>query len=106
MVATHEDKTDTSSWEWVIENFQMLFRDCRTLTECTWHMVVLIPKGGGEFRDIGIVEGLWNVLSGVINQQIGSSVHFHYVLHGLRVGWVTGNTAFKAKLIQQHTDMR
>ena len=68
--------------------------------------MVLIPKGNREFRGIGIVEVLWNVLLGVIDQQVEVAVQFHDVIHGFWAGRVTGTASLKAKLIQQMSEIR
>ena len=78
---------------------QAIFKDGSLPTECTWQTVVLIPKGGGNFRCIGLVGFLWKMLSGVINRQIRSGVQFQDVLHGFRAVQVTGTASLEAKLL-------
>ena len=56
VVATCEEWLDTAKWERVAEIIHMEFRDCSLLTDFMWQMVVLIPKGNGDFRGIGIVD--------------------------------------------------
>ena len=68
--------------------------------------MVLIPKGIGEFRDIGLVEVLWKSLLGVINCHIGETLQFHDVLHGFWAGRGTGTASLKAKLLQKLIPMR
>ena len=66
-----------------------------------WNMVVLIPKGNGGFRGIGIVEVLWKVLLGMVNCQIRVEVQFYDALHGFMAGLGTGTTSLEAELLQQ-----
>ena len=89
-----------ANWEQVVEIFQSAFRDCRPPTECMQHMVVLIPKGNGEFRVIMLVEVLWKVLLVDINWRIGATLQFHDVLHIFRAGHGMGTASLKAKFLQ------
>ena len=50
--------------------------------ECTLQVVVIIPKENGEFKGIGIVKVLWNVLLGIINFSISAMVQFHDTMNG------------------------
>ena len=68
--------------------------------------MVLIPKGNGDFRCFGLVELLWKVLSGIINQKIGSAVHFYDVLHSFQAGRGTGTATLEANFLQQLTAIR
>ena len=69
-------------------------------------MVVLLPKGNGNFCVIALVEVIWNTMSGIINQQIGTAFRFHDVLNGFQKGPGMVTTSLKANLLQQLTDMR
>ena len=69
-------------------------------------MVVLIPKGKGDYRGIGLVEVMWKAVAVILNRRITSSITFHDVLHGLRAGRGTGTAALEAKLIQQLAAIR
>ena len=76
MAATWEERPATANWEWLVEIIQMAFGDSRLLAEFSWNMVVLIPKGVGFFKWVGIVDVLWKELSGVINWHIRAAVQF------------------------------
>ena len=66
---------------------QAAFRDGTLAEECTWHTVVLIPKGGsGDFRGIGLVEILWKKVASLLNLQIMTDIKLHNVLQGFWVG--------------------
>ena len=43
-------------WGKVVEMTQTAFREGKLAEEATWQTLVLIPKGKGEFRGIGLVE--------------------------------------------------
>ena len=62
----------------------------------------MIPKRGGtDFRGIGLVEVLWEVISGIINCRIFSSTHFHDDLHAFYAGRGTWTTTLEAKLLHK-----
>ena len=54
-----ERRTDTTAdeenWARVVELVQTAFRDGDLAEEATWQVVVLIPKGKGDYRGIGLV---------------------------------------------------
>ena len=66
-----------------------------------WHTVVLIPKGKGYYRGIGLVEVMWKVVVAILNRRITSSITYHNFLHGLRASRRTGTTTLEVKLLQQ-----
>ena len=85
-----ERRTDTTAdeenWARVVELVHMAFRDRDLAEEATWKAVVLIPKGKGDYRGIGLVEVMWKGVAVVLNRRFTSSITFHDVLHGFRAG--------------------
>ena len=77
-------------WERFVELMQTAFRDGELAEEATWQAVVLIPKGKGDYRGIGLVEVMWKVVAVILNRRLTSSITFHDVLHGFRAGRGTG----------------
>ena len=71
-----------------------------------WGVVVLIPKGGGDYHSIGLVKVVCNVVMVIINHHLRTAISFHDVLHGSRLGHGTGTTSLEAKLLQKLTAMR
>ena len=69
--ATQEEQPDIASWEKVVDILQMVFRYGRLIVECTRQKLVIIPKGNGDFKEIGIMEVLWKALLGAINWRLG-----------------------------------
>ena len=69
--ATREEWPDMENWDWVVEILQICFWYGRLPTECTCQTTVLVPKGNGYFRGVGIVKVLWKALLGAINWRIG-----------------------------------
>ena len=50
-------------WGRVVEIVQTAFRDGDLAEEVTWQAVVLIPKGKGDYRGIGLLEVMWKVVA-------------------------------------------
>ena len=42
--------------------------------DCTCNTVILIPKGGGEYHLLGLVEVLWKVISIIIDRRMVGSI--------------------------------
>jgi hypothetical protein len=65
-----------------------------------WVIVVLIPKGGGDYRGIGLLEPMWKVCKRVMDKRL-NVFDLHESLHGCREGCGTGTARIEAKLAQQ-----
>ncbi len=65
-----------------------------------WIIVVLIPKGGGDYRGIGLLEPVWKCIERVIDHQL-EAINLHDSLHGCRNNRRTGSAIIEAKLAQQ-----
>ena len=68
-----------------------------------WTTMVLIPKGGGEYIGIGLVDTIWKVCTSIVNSRLQSSILLHDVLHGFQQGRGTGTAIMEAKLEQKLT---
>ena len=67
-----------------MEIIHTAFREGELAEEVTWQAVVLILKGKGDYRGIGLVEVMWKVVAVILNRRLTSSITFHDVLHGFR----------------------
>jgi hypothetical protein len=65
-----------------------------------WIIVVLIPKGGGDYRGIGLLEPIWKCIERVIDHRL-NAIRLHDSLHGCRDKRGTGTAIIEAKLAQQ-----
>ena len=74
--------------------------------KCAWQTVVLIPKGGGDFRSIGLVKLIWKTVTLTLNRRLTASIQFHDKIHRFRTGRVTGTTSLESKLLQCFIAMR
>jgi hypothetical protein len=65
-----------------------------------WIIVVLIPKGGGDYHGIGLLEPIWKVIEQVIDCRL-DSIQLHDSLQGCWHQQGTGTAIIEAKLAQQ-----
>lgn len=99
--AQRAERPDRQNWETLVSIVQHAFRTGEIPTELAWSTLVLLPKGSGGHRGIGLLETLWKLISCIIDARIKSAVVFHDSLHGFRANRGTGTAIIEAKLIQQ-----
>ena len=95
-----DDDGDPTYWEPVVALVQHMFASGQLPTKLTWSTVILLPKGGGAYRGIGLCEIIWKVASSIINTRL-RAITFHDTLHGFRAERGTGTAIIEAKLHQQ-----
>ena len=66
----------------------------------TWITVVLLPKGGGDFRGIGLLEPAWKVVEILMDSRL-KTIELHDCLHGFLARRGTGTAIMEVKLTQQ-----
>ena len=64
----------------MVDLVQTAFWEGELAEETTWQAVVLIPKGKGDYRGIGLVEVMWKVVSVILNLRFTSSITYHDAL--------------------------
>ena len=74
--------------------------------EAAWQEVVLILKGGGDYRDIGLVEVICKALAVILNCRFTAAITYHDFLHGIQAGSGTGATTLELNLLQQVAALR
>ena len=90
----------------MVKMTQTAFREVNLAEEATWQTVVLILKGKGVFRGIGLLEVLWKVVAVILHRRLTAGIKFHDALHGFREGRGTATATLEAKLLQQLSAMR
>ena len=90
----------------VVELVQIELGEGRLSEEATRKEVVLIPKGGKEYRGIVLMEVIWKVLAKILNCRLTDFITFHDFLHGFWAGRGIGTATLKAKLLQQLAALR
>jgi len=66
----------------------------------TWMIIVLLPKGGGDYHGIGLLDPIWKVVEKVMVAQF-FVVKLHDCLHDRLPGRGTGTAIMEVKLQQQ-----
>ena len=90
----------------MVKLLQTAFWDGDLAEEATRQAVVIILKGKGDYRGIGLVEVMWKVVAVILNCCFTSSITFHDTLHGFQAGRGTGTATLEAKLLQHLAAMR
>ena len=55
-----------------MELTQTAFREGKLAEEATWQAMVMIPKGKGEYRGIGLVEVVWKILTLILHRRLAA----------------------------------
>ena len=100
-LAEREKEPDPTLWNTLVELVQHSFRTGELPEETSWSALVILPKGDGSFRGIGLLEAFWKLLGKIIDRRINDSVQFHDALHGFRAHRGCGTAVIEAKLFQQ-----
>ena len=82
--AKREKDPEGRRWYPVVRLVQVMFRDSPALEYIDWSTMVLLSKGKGGYRVIGIVEMLCRVFSVVVNFSLKMSVMMHNNFYGFR----------------------
>ena len=61
---------------------------------------MLIPKVGGDFHIIRIMEVIWKMVVEILNHRLGVDIIIHEVLHGLWDGHGVGTAFLETKILQ------
>ena len=75
--AKAEENPDPTDWQKVVKLTQTAFGQGELPTELFWSTAVLLPKGGGDFRGIGLTEVIWKAIAIIIDDGLSSSIKHH-----------------------------
>ncbi len=89
-----------NNWHLLVSLIQAIWTQGKILQQLTWVNVVLLPKGGGDYHGISLLEPLWKVVERIMDRQL-NALPLHEALHGCRNGCSTGMAILEAKLAQQ-----
>ena len=76
------NSTNPTHWKKVARMIQAAFHEGQLAEECAWQAVVLIHKGGGDFRGIDVVEVIWKIVTGIMNCIPTTTIQYHDTLRG------------------------
>jgi len=88
------------NWKLFVELVQAVWTHGIIPRQMLWSVVVLIPKGGGDYRGIGLLEPIWKGLEQIMDCRL-DTIKLHDCLHGCRAHRGTGTMVMEAKLAQQ-----
>jgi hypothetical protein len=89
-----------NQWRALVKLVQMVWNKGRIPPQLGWIITVLIPKGGGGYRGIGLLEPIWKVIECVIDHRLKAIV-LHDSVHSCHNRRGTGTAVIEAKLTQQ-----
>jgi hypothetical protein len=85
----------------MVELVQHAFDTGEWPMELPWSVMVLIPKGSGGCRGIGLLEICWKVISKIMDLRMKQGIDFDDSIHGLRAETGTITYNIEAKLQMQ-----
>ncbi len=88
------------SWPLFVQLVQAAWAHSAISCQLLWIIVVLIPKGGRDYLEIGLLESVWKCIERVIDHRL-KAIELHDNLHGCCSKRRTGTTIIEMKLAQQ-----
>ena len=82
------------NWRLFTKLAQAVWEHGKIPPQILWVVVVLIPKGGGNYRGIGLLKPIWKVCEHVIDKRL-NAFDLHESLHGCRTGRGTGTAGIE-----------
>jgi hypothetical protein len=87
---------DGDHWRLFVQLVQAAWTHGKIPCQLLWIIVVLIPKGGGDYRGIGLLEPIWKVIERIIDHRL-DAFDLHDSFHGCRNKRGTGTAIIEAK---------
>ena len=87
----------------VVRIIQLAFTEGVLPEEITWAIMVLLPKGKGEYQYILLAEETWKLCTLVLNARMKKGVDLYDSLHEFWEGRETGTVTLEATLDQKLT---
>jgi hypothetical protein len=92
--------TAGDQWRTLIKLVQTVWEEGCIPPQLGWVITVIVPKGGGRYCGIGLLEPVWKVIERIMDHCLNAII-LHDSLHGCRNRRVMGTAIIKAKLTQQ-----
>ncbi len=87
-------------WRSFVKLLQAVWESGTVPTQITWMIIVLLPKGGGDYRGIGLLDPIWKVVEKEMVARF-SVIKLHDCLHGGLPRRGTGTAIMEVQLQQQ-----
>ncbi len=84
-------------WKIFVELIEAVWKRGEIPEQMSWMIVALLPKGGGDYRGIGLLDPFWKVVEKIMVCRLGS-IEFHPCLHRGLPKRGTGTATIEAKL--------
>ena len=98
--AGEEPKGAGDRWRALVKLVQAIWERGEIPRQLLWVIVVLLPKGGGDYRGIGLLEPIWKLIEAIMDRRL-NVIEFHDCLHGYLPKRGTGTGTMEAKLAIQ-----
>jgi hypothetical protein len=89
-----------TKWQIFLGLIQTIWDRGEIPEQMSWMVIVLLPKGGGNFRGIGLLDPCWKVVEKIMVCQM-AIIEFDPSLHGGQPKRGTGTATIEAKLAHQ-----
>jgi hypothetical protein len=86
-------------WWVFVKMMQAIWEHGSVPEQMRWETIVLLPKGGGDYHGIGLLEPFWKVVEKTMVAQ-SALIKFHDGVHGRLPGQGMGMATIEAKLAQ------
>ena len=91
-----------AKWQQVVSLVQWCVETGEVPQAFKYGTLVLIPKAEqGKYRGIALLESVYKLISGLINNRVTTSVRYHDSIHGFRAGRSCSTAILEAKLEMQ-----
>jgi hypothetical protein len=86
-------------WRVFVKMMQAIWEHGSVPEQMRWEIILLLPKGGCDYRGIRLLEPFWKVVEKIMVARL-ALIKFHDGLHGELPGQGTGTATIKAMLAQ------
>jgi len=77
---TEDKRGRGDKWRVLVQLIWTIWEQGSIPQQMTWMVIVLLPKGGGDYCGIGLLEPLWKVVEVLMDKQF-LVIEFHQCLH-------------------------
>jgi hypothetical protein len=99
-IAEAEGENLGKKWRIFVKMIQTIWDQGEIPMQMSWMVIVLLPKGGGNFQGIGLLNPCWKVMEKIMVRRMGA-IDFCPCLHGGMPKRGTRTATIEAKLAQQ-----